>query len=901
MRIVKIPLLCLILCLILVIALAGQSQAQSYRCDNITKSSFDILRIPFFCGRPGDTVLVPVILEQDSIVTSFQFLIHYDTTWLKPVYVRDSSCALYEGTNCISWNVDTTYIDHEITGRMLITDTTNGEFGPVIDTINQFTINRFQGLPDVMACNAVPEFLTLDTLPPGNDTIFYVKMEVDPAMPHGTLSAFTFFESDIFIVDDTVFPPDTTYFNGCNTSQMVTSWGVTADSSIDYQVYPNTDLGYTFWFECDTSCVPAAPSPAVVFTANPTTVSTNQSTVLGWTSSNADSVVIRLSGVRLTDASNGATAGSISWSSPSAGTFNFTATAYGGGQTAVSPASVVVSSGGTGGDPPNVTVTGLMASYNQGELVNFTVSATNTDGSQITITASSLPTNASFGTSGSVVGYSPVSGAFSWTPDFNQSGTFTVRFTASSTGGVTDRYVSIAIEKLQYDRLFSTSQVGNRPVGGLRGTEGIRFPIDLVTSQTVYGVQFDMAYPSYVVRVDSFQTSDRIPEYVIYDNIGVTPGEIRVMTFGLANQPVMDTNTTAIMYVYLTLDSSAVAWTDYIISLTDGRESVNPDPAFGSLPLVTDSGIVVVDSLGDVNLDRSIDVADVVNIVAYIIGNFALPDRNFTTADVIENDSVNVFDLVADINTVFEEVLPSLSPAPSPDYADMSLVYGDMTNGSSDVLIVRSQIPEAVAGVQFELNYDPTLVSLGTPRVTADDPNFALSANDNGQGRLTLLLYNFAPYYADNHLQAGEVDLVEIPITAYGEIKANDNTKIRLTDALMSNAVAGAIPVNGINPPLPTTFTLSQNYPNPFNPSTTIRFQLGVSQSGATAQKVRLDIFNILGQQVTTLIDGEYPVGEYEVVWNATDDGGQRVATGVYLYRLRVGDDNRTKKMLFLK
>jgi len=899
MRFVKIPLLGVLL----VMVLAGGSQAQAdYGCDDLTRSAFDVLRIPFHCGKPGDTVLLPIILEHDSIVTSFQFLIEYDTNWLKPVFIRDSSCAVADETGCLSWNVDTTFIDYLITGRMLKTDTTTGEFGLEIDTINQFTINLFQGLPNVMAANMIPEFVTLDSLPPGDDTIFYVKMVVDSDMPHKQLAAYSFFESDIFIVNDTVFPPDTTWFNGCNTSQMVTAWLVEPDSTVGYQIYPTTDLGYTFWFEADTACTPVIPDPTVVLTASPSSIQMGQTTSLGWTSTDADSVVIRTSsGVRLSDASNGSTSGTITWSPSTAGSFAFSATAYGiNGNTAVASATVTVTSTPIG-DGPTLSVWGLAGPYNQGELISFTITATNTNGSQISIIASSLPANASFGTGGQVVGVSPLNGNFSWTPDFNQSGNFTITFTGSDSQGSTIYPVSFQVVELQFDRLFSTSSEGNRLAGGLRGRSGIAFPIDLVSSQTVYGIQFDMFYPSHIIRVDSFVTTARIPEYVVYDNIGLTPGEIRVVTFGLNNEPINDTNTTAILQAILTLDSSAVPWTDYTIHLENGRESINPDPGIGSLPLVTDSGLVEIDSLGDVNLDRIIDVADVVNIVAYIIGTFNLPPRQFEVADVITNDSVNVFDLVADINVIYGVPLPAPAPPVPGDNAVLALDYGDVPGGSSAVLVVRSEIPREVAGVQLQLNYDPTAVSFGSPRLTQDNVNYALHSSDNGQGRLKILLYNFARYDSGDFMQPGKVDLVEIPITAFANLEADDKTKIRLTEALLSTTVAGSISVDGIDAPLPTSFTLNQNYPNPFNPSTTIAFTVGVSAGGAVQQPVRLDVYNILGQHVTKLLEGNYAAGDYEVVWHATDKNGRRVATGIYLYRLKIGDEHKTKKMLFLK
>jgi hypothetical protein len=94
---------------------------------------------------------------------------------------------------------------------------------------------------------------------------------------------------------------------------------------------------------------------------------------------------------------------------------------------------------------------------------------------------------------------------------------------------------------------------------------------------------------------------------------------------------------------------------------------------------------------------------------------------------------------------------------------------------------------------------------------------------------------------------------------------------------------------------LPRSFALSQNYPNPFNPSTTIEYSLPVRS------KVTLSVFNILGQQVTTLVDEEQPAGTHAVPWDGTSDSGNGVASGVYLYRIKAGGFSDTRKMILLK
>jgi hypothetical protein len=94
---------------------------------------------------------------------------------------------------------------------------------------------------------------------------------------------------------------------------------------------------------------------------------------------------------------------------------------------------------------------------------------------------------------------------------------------------------------------------------------------------------------------------------------------------------------------------------------------------------------------------------------------------------------------------------------------------------------------------------------------------------------------------------------------------------------------------------LPYQFHLSQNYPNPSNPTTTITYDL------PRRAEVRIDIYNLLGQLVTTLVDCEQPAGSYSAMWDGTSSSGETAATGVYLYRFRAGEYVETKKMVLLK
>ena len=93
---------------------------------------------------------------------------------------------------------------------------------------------------------------------------------------------------------------------------------------------------------------------------------------------------------------------------------------------------------------------------------------------------------------------------------------------------------------------------------------------------------------------------------------------------------------------------------------------------------------------------------------------------------------------------------------------------------------------------------------------------------------------------------------------------------------------------------LPERFALGPNYPNPFNPSTIIPYQL------AASSEVRLEVFNLLGQHIATLVDGERPAGFHTAMWHAVDGAGRAVGAGVYIYRMTVGVESQTGRMVLL-
>ncbi len=93
----------------------------------------------------------------------------------------------------------------------------------------------------------------------------------------------------------------------------------------------------------------------------------------------------------------------------------------------------------------------------------------------------------------------------------------------------------------------------------------------------------------------------------------------------------------------------------------------------------------------------------------------------------------------------------------------------------------------------------------------------------------------------------------------------------------------------------PSDYELYQNYPNPFNPTTVIKYDL------LKRYKVNLSVYNLLGKKIRTLVDGLHMPGCKSITWDGKDNNGSLVSSGVYVYRLKVGNNTQSRKMIFLR
>ena len=198
------------------------------------------------------------------------------------------------------------------------------------------------------------------------------------------------------------------------------------------------------------------------------------------------------------------------------------------------------------------------------------------------------------------------------------------------------------------------------------------------------------------------------------------------------------------------------------------------------------------------------------------------------------------------------------------EYFDLKLASIDNDKNTVVVGLVTQTSPETrellpagegpVANLIFEID-DPSISEITLEAVTMENPHHSMT-----------FIYNRRE-------------------------QSDDGGQVRTTPEFSTVSLS----LSGASEGLPTSFALEQNYPNPFNPGTWLRFGL------PTASTVNLTVYNLLGQEVSTVISGELEAGVHSVYWDGSSSAGHQVSSGIYFYRLEANDFVATKKMMLLK
>jgi len=223
----------------------------------------------------------------------------------------------------------------------------------------------------------------------------------------------------------------------------------------------------------------------------------------------------------------------------------------------------------------------------------------------------------------------------------------------------------------------------------------------------------------------------------------------------------------------------------------------------------------------------------------------------------------------------------------------------DIYHDSADLVYGGLDKSDKLESVTYEEDNPRTMTLLGNYledhlKVLAYSTSRARTAGDGTEGDLIHVTYELADGASLPDQVTFYFGLANLPGTSMDPELLN--VVCGYPDA--DNPVAVSTSAMGIdgNETIPDEFALNQNYPNPFNPSTQISFD--VPQGG---EHIMLNIYNILGQNVSTLVNGVMNPGTYTMEWNATDEAGNPVASGIYFYELRSSSFTARKKMLLIR
>ena len=312
--------------------------------------------------------------------------------------------------------------------------------------------------------------------------------------------------------------------------------------------------------------------------------------------------------------------------------------------------------------------------------------------------------------------------------------------------------------------------------------------------------------------------------------------------------------------------------------------------------------------LGDVNLDNQVNILDILYMIDYILGRVEFSSSQFYNGDIspwtlnsplpTRDGKIDVLDLAVLQNIVLTGTYPSNSsihkvPANSFNFA---------TKG------VHKLSPGMDAKVTFYLTKKGISLGLETlKKVKGLQIELSNTGLSIPQSTKITSIFNQALYYQDNSslrilsyddksccIGAGEYLIASIPFEL-------DNPEDLVVDNLIvadenDNFIKNVeIEIAYDNPNMPVEYTLNQNYPNPFNPTTLIKFSIPKDDF------VTIKVYDIIGQEITTLFSGYTKAGAHTLSWNGMDRNGKQVSSGSYIYRMTAGEFSQSKKMIYIK
>lgn len=302
--------------------------------------------------------------------------------------------------------------------------------------------------------------------------------------------------------------------------------------------------------------------------------------------------------------------------------------------------------------------------------------------------------------------------------------------------------------------------------------------------------------------------------------------------------------------------------------------------------------IVVTGTRGDINIDDIVNVQDAILCLQIIVDLWTPSPYQFWAADFDGNGDPLEDDALDILRKSLDRLLPKHTQVNS-NYGIATVRFGQFRQETSDIVTVTVKLEgrHDVYAAGFEFDYDSDRLTILEVTPTEESTLIAHNFRAPGHAKVSLVgsetLVNFN----------GDVILLKFRAkNGLENLPAITISEVRLFDELANSIDSEVVLGMETTEVLPKEFALAQNYPNPFNPTTTITYRLPEDS------RIRLTVFNILGQKVKTLFEGSMKAGTHTTTWDALNDFGHQVPSGIYVYRLEVEDRwQQTRKMVLLK
>jgi len=294
-------------------------------------------------------------------------------------------------------------------------------------------------------------------------------------------------------------------------------------------------------------------------------------------------------------------------------------------------------------------------------------------------------------------------------------------------------------------------------------------------------------------------------------------------------------------------------------------------------------------TLGDADFDSNVSLSDLLAVADYVLEASAPTEAQFRGADVNKDEQINIQDVVLIVDIIYGSYGRHLATDVE-SIAELSL-----RNGGGTSLLLDLAYDGFVRGIQFDLSADMSSLLFGSPLLNELQEGVMINSHTLEDGSTRVLAVNMT----GGLLGFSADGFITVPVTI--NAGRSERVKVDISGVQLIGQDGQNIPVHAKGDGsvalelIPMQYALYQNFPNPFNPVTEIQFDV------PDVSVVDMVVYNLMGQQVRRLVNGELQAGYHRVVWDGLNDRGEPVSTGVYIYSLTSPSFHNTKKMVLLK